>query len=247
MVWSITLVVVHDELPNDEPVTVARATGPYGEIVLRRRSNGTETVDELIINGAFAMDSTDTSSERELARLAHRRGSVGQRWLVGGLGLGYTAAEALDLGVQHVDVVEMEPGLVQWARQRLTPTLSRVANDPRTSLIVADLADVVTGLADPPAWNAILLDVDNGPDFLIHPGNAFLYATGLLSAAYRRLTPGGRLAIWSQGRSPVLMNTLEAIGPVVHEHLVPVTRGGRRLTYAIYRLDRPPSANVLTG
>lgn len=233
-----------DELATEEPVVEARATGLHGEIVLRRRFDGTEVVHELIVDGAFAMDSTETFSERELARLSGRPGSVGHRWLIGGLGLGFTAAEALDLGVEHVDVVELEPVLIQWARAGRTPTLSRVSNDPRTSLIVADLADVVGGTAHPPAlasWDAILLDVDNGPDFLIHPGNASLYSGEFLSAASRRLTPGGRLAIWCQDRSPSLMETLRAIGPVVREHLVPVTRGRRHFTYAIYTLDRPPS------
>ena len=223
--------------PDDPPVTLARSTGPHGEVVLRRRGHGDEAVEELIVNGAFAMDSSETSSERRLASLAYDLGPPGGRLLVGGLGLGYTAHEALNLPLARIEVVEREPALVQWARAGVTPILARVAADPRVRLVVADVAEVLR--ATPPgAWDAIALDVDNGPDFLIHQTNASLYSPDLLRTAHERLTPGGRLAIWCQGPAPALVSTLAALDGSAHQHLFHVGRGERRFSYAICTVDR---------
>ncbi|HYP45216.1 MAG TPA: hypothetical protein VEQ66_08485 [Propionibacteriaceae bacterium] len=225
----------------DHLSTLGRAVGARGEVVLRRRLNQTGTVDELIVNGAFAMDSTETTSERELARLALHRGRPDARLLVGGLGLGYTAYEALRLPVGHIDVVELEPALVEWAHAGLTPTLGLLAQDPRVTLVVGDIATVLLNesiAGSHSGWDAIVLDVDNGPDFLVHTENASLYGHRLLATAYGRLAAGGRLAIWCQGPSPALTSALQAVAPTVQEKLVPVTRGTRRLCYAIYTLDR---------
>lgn len=238
-----------------DPVVLARATGPQGEVVLRQRGDVGEAVHELIVNGAFAMDSVDTSSERELARLAFPVGSAHRTLLIGGLGLGYTAAEALHLGAERIDVVEREPALVEWARLGLTPTLSQVAADPRTRLVVGDIADVllrrrpsaVDPAREPALWDAILLDVDNGPDFLIHSDNAALYTAELLGTAYGRLAPRGRLAIWCQGPAPALLDTLRRISATAHEHHFTVSRGDRSFSYAIYTLDRPPTAPAPAG
>jgi spermidine synthase len=212
----------------DEPVTLGRATGPHGEVLLRRRG----AVEELVVNGVFAMDSSETRTERELARLA--RGAA--RVLVGGLGLGYTAAELLDGDVAVLDVVELEDCLVRWAGQGLTPTLDRVARDPRVRLWTADVAAVLDGRTDQPAgpWDAVLLDVDNGPDFLIHDANAALYAEPALRTAYAGLAPGGVLALWSQGRSPALLAALTDLGGAVAEHAFAVRREGRDLEYVVY-------------
>ena len=213
---------------TDEPVTLARATGPHGEVLLRRRGE----VEELVVNGVFAMDSSETRTERELARLA----AGAARVLVGGLGLGYTAAELLDADVAVLDVVELEDCLVGWARQGLTPTLDRVARDPRVRLWTADVAAVLDGRTAQPTgpWDAVLLDVDNGPDFLIHDANAALYAEPALRRAYARLAPGGVLALWSQGRSPSLLAALTGLGGTVAERTFGVRREGRDLEYAVY-------------
>ena len=174
--------------------TLARASSPRGEVVLRRRGEGVDAVEELIVNGAFAMDSAETGSERALA--AHA--PPGSRVLVGGLGLGFTVAELLDRDVRSIDVVELEGALVGWAQDGVTAGLGRIAADPRVHLRVGDIGTVLAEPAtDPqPPWDTILLDVDNGPDFLIHAGNAVLYRPAALSQAYQQLSPGGLLAIW---------------------------------------------------
>jgi spermidine synthase len=229
-----------------DPVTLGRAETPRGEVLLRRRGSEADGVEELVVNGTFAMDSTETHSERELGRIAGGAARV----LVGGLGLGYTVAAVLDEADRlrlpvTVDVVELEPALVAWAREGRTPTLARAARDPRVRLHVADVAEVLSGGAeDGPAgptgpWDAILLDVDNGPDFLIHTPNGALYAEPSLRAAYARLAPAGVLAIWCQAPSASLLDALGRIHPSAHEAQHTVQRGRRTFTYAIVTVRRP--------
>ncbi|GAB3699248.1 hypothetical protein [Mariniluteicoccus flavus] len=212
--------------------TLGRARRGDHEVALReRRLDSGQVVHELIVNGAFAMDSREVASEIALADCA----ADARRVLVGGLGLGYTSARLLEHGVRHLDVVELEPALLDWARQGLTPMLERVAGDRRATLHAADVAEVLRGSTGPDGpWDAILLDVDNGPDFLIHAGNADLYAAPLLEAALARLIPDGLLAVWCQGRAPELAATLERLAPGVREVIVPVEREGHQIEYAIY-------------
>ena len=111
-------------------------------------THGAETIEELIVNGVFAMDSSDTTSERRLAELAITGLTEGGRILVGGLGLGYTVAQLLGHGA--LDVVEIEECLIDWAYAGLTPTLQAVAADPSVRLHHADLRLVLTGLPQGP-------------------------------------------------------------------------------------------------
>lgn len=230
-------------------IEIARACDAHGELTLARRGD----VLELVVDGVFAMDSAQTSTERELARVAldlltgrdrdgrdligHDLG--GLRVLVGGLGLGCTARTLLDSpAVGAVEVVELHPALVGWAHQGLLPELADA--DPRLTLTVGDVLDVVPRRA---GLDAVLLDVDNGPDFLVHTGNAAVYGSPFLAAACAALAPGGVLAVWSADRSPALQRTLEAVAGGCSEVLLEVTRAARTFTYAIYLAVRPRRAS----
>jgi spermidine synthase len=215
--------------------TLGRHSGPRGEVLLRRRHGADAVVEELIVNGVFAMDSTDTWTERRLAEVALAAPGV-RSVLVGGLGLGYTAVQVLQADVDHVDVVEIEQCLVDWAYAGLTPTLAAVAADPRVTLHVADVTSVLAGPGGGPQrpWDAILLDVDNGPDFLIHGGNSAVYTEPNLAAGYAALSEGGTLAIWCQGPAPELLATLRRISPSARPHAYERVRAGRKLSYVIY-------------
>lgn len=185
-------------------------------------------VDELIVNGVFAMDSAEVTSERALADAAGGAGRV----LVGGLGLGYTTERLLERGALQVRVVELSPALVDAARRGATERLGRLAADRRVELVVGDIAEHVAG-----TWDAILLDVDNGPTFLIHDANARLYRRGFLSRCLAALAPSGCLVVWCERESPGLAATLASLAPV-ELIVVPVTRGGRRFDYVLYRARR---------
>lgn len=207
---------------------IARATTPHGEIALRRRGE----VIELIVNGVFAMDSAEASSEIALADAA---GAAPGRVLVGGLGLGYTAARLLDNGARRVDVVELARPLIDWALQGVTDQLGRVAHDPRVELHHGDVAEWLPRSTD--GFDAILLDVDNGPSFLIHDHNARVYAVDWLRTASERLNPGGVLAIWSQDAVPELARALARLGELT-ETVIEVEREGRSFGYPLYQLRR---------
>ena len=222
--------------------TLGRHSGPRGDVVLRRRHVAGADVEELIVNGVFAMDSADTETELRLAEVA-LAGSAQHRVLVGGLGLGYTAAALLLAGVDHLDVVEIEECLVDWAYAGLTPTLATVAGDPRVDLYAADVTAVLAGHRHGPKgpWDAIVLDVDNGPDFLIHGTNSALYTAESLAAAYAQLSEGGTVGIWCQGPAPDLLATLRRISPTARPHIYRRVRQGRQVSYVIYTVTKPQS------
>lgn len=223
-----------------ESHTVARSDSDGFEVALRRRGKGRHAVDELIVNGAFAMDSAETRSEEVLAEtFAPDPGEV----LVGGLGLGYTTKRLLELGATHIDVIELSASLIRWANQGLTQLLGELARDPRVRFHHGDVADVLAAQEAIPGvfgpWDSICLDVDNGPGFLIHPDNARVYEPAALGSALQHLKPGGRLAIWAEGPSNQLWVDLLSIDPRATERLVPLVRGNRELDYAVYTATRP--------
>jgi spermidine synthase len=216
-------------------VIIARAGTTAGEVVLRRRDG----VTELVVNGVFAMDSAEVASELALADAA---GGPPGRVLVGGLGLGYTVVRLLDAGAELVRVVELAEPLLDWARDGLTEQLGRVAADPRVQLVAGDIADAIT-----PGWDAILLDVDNGPSFLIHDHNRRVYSEDFLRTCFRALNPGGRLVVWCETASPELATTLGRVAGRAELISVPVTRQGRSFDYALYRVVRSAQAAGSSG
>ncbi len=226
--------VACDDGPVTRPELIARAHTPAGDVVLRRRDDGGVAIDELVVNGVFAMDSFEVTSELALADAASAKpGESPGRVLVGGLGLGYTAARLLNNGAELVRVVELAEPLVEWALARLTPQLGHVAGDSRTELVVDDIVRAVSDSGG--EWDAILLDVDNGPSFLIHDENARVYSADFLATCLARLTPGGRLVIWCEQASPDLEITLRRLTKSVQLIPIPVTREGRSFEYALYR------------
>jgi len=155
--------------------------------------------------------------------------------VVGGLGLGYTAARLLDNEARHIHVVELARPLIDWALQGVTEQLHLVAHDPRVNLHHGDIAEWLPRREE--GFDAILLDVDNGPGFLIHEHNARVYAVEWLAAALERLNPGGVLVVWCDSPSPAFSDALAGLGRVT-ETLIPVQREGRHFDYALYRVWR---------
>lgn len=225
---------------DQAPETIAVATTPRGEVALRERAGEDgSVVHELIVSGVFAMDSADTTTETDLALRSLERVEEPGRVLVGGLGLGFTAWQVLkDRRVRDLHVVELEEDLVQWARLGLTPTLGVLARHPRVTLHVQEASTAITGDSEPEGpWDLVLLDVDNGPSFLVHEDNERLYSSPALSSLLSRVAKGGALAIWAAQREPALLATLEGL-TATEEVVLPVERQGRSLEYALY-IARP--------
>jgi spermidine synthase len=194
------------------------------EVVVRRRDDGAR---ELRVNGVFVMDDVETSSERRLAQLVLERDA--RDVLVGGLGLGHTV-HALLAGpdVRRILVAELHAEVV---------AANATLDDPRLEVVVADVRDLVAAQPER-SVDAVVLDVDNGPDFLVHRRNAAIYADAFVAACARVLRPGGTLAVWSMADSPTLQATLGAHLVGVESERIPVRLQGRDEAYWILSARR---------
>jgi spermidine synthase len=212
-------------------VILGRVEDEHGEVVLARNRD----VLELVVDGVFAMDTAQSATEQALASLALARlRGRGLRVLVGGLGLGFTTVTLLgDSRVGQVDVVELHPAVIDWIAQGLVPSAKGLMDDPRLRVQVGDVLDVVPALPRG-GLDALLLDVDNGPGFLTHPGNTAVYSPPFLAAAARALTRGGVLGVWSADPAAELAVALERACGECEEVLLDATRDGRTFTYAVY-------------
>lgn len=193
-------------------VDIARAESKRGELVLReRRSEGAPSVLELRANGVFVMDTLETSTERALASAALALVEDPKAVVVAGLGLGYTMHEVLaDSRVEKCAVVEIEQALVDWMRGGTVPHGPALLADQRVTVVVADVA-VALAEARPASYDLVLLDVDNGPGYLVHEENAALYRAPFLAAGRAALRPGGVLVIWSASPAPELEDALREV------------------------------------
>jgi len=158
--------------------------------------------------------SEDALAEQTCARLAPRGAP---RLLIGGLGMGFTLAAALrHLGAQgRVEVAELVPAVVAWNRGPLGAAAGHPLRDPRVSVHAGDVARVLK--AGQPVYDAILLDVDNGPEGLTRRENDWLYGMDGLNAACASLCPGGVLAVWSAGPDREFLQRLRKVGFAVEE------------------------------
>jgi len=176
---------------------------PLGELVLRRRKPiclPDTWVHEVTLAGRFLMSNLVHDSEDALADLALRRltGS-GWRVLVGGLGLGHTAAAALAWKeVAQVEVAELLPAVIAWHRRGLVPLAEELTSSERCRIVEADAFALVRDSA-PASWDAVLIDIDDSPEHLLDPAHEAFYAEDGLRSAQRALAPNGVLAIWTAG------------------------------------------------
>ncbi len=188
---------------------------PLGVLCLRRRELLNEPgtlVTEVTLNHEFLMSSYHTDSERILATQALEMNTGKDlKVLVGGLGLGYTAAEALKSDrVSQVDVIEFLPQVKEWLEQGLIPLSETLNQDTRLSVLQGD---VYRYLFENPKkhYDLILIDVDHSPDDNLDGANALFYTVEGLKAARKHLNPGGVMAIWSYAESSPFVDALQAV------------------------------------
>jgi spermidine synthase len=187
---------------------IARARTGNGETVLRQGSAGYE----LIVDGQFLMSSASAPSSEELVRagLARVAKPGGIRVLIGGLGLGYSLRIALaNSRVASVTVIEIEATLIDWHRRGLLPETAGLMNDPRLELVGEDLVRYLQNCRG--QYDLIALDIDNGPEWLSHPGNRGLYTEAMLGRIKDCLSPAGAAAFWSADPAPELERSLRTV------------------------------------
>ncbi|MFF8098305.1 spermidine synthase [Streptomyces sp. NPDC016640] len=215
--------------PYDIPEVLDRREGPYGEVVLRRHGG----LLQIIANGCFLMDTSDGRSERRLVDAAlaalDAAGAPGgprPHVLIGGLGVGFSLAHAAaQPRWGRITVVEREPAVIDWHRGGPLAELSaRALADPRTRIVDADLVEYVNETSD--TFDALCLDIDNGPGWTVTEGNEGLYSPAGLASCARVLRPRGVLAVWSAKPSPEFEGTLRNAGfQQVRTEEIPVARG----------------------
>jgi spermidine synthase len=228
-----------------EFVEVARAESEHGELVLReRRENGAPAILELRANGVFVMDTAEHASERALATAALALVEEPRDVLVGGMGLGFTMHEVMaDSRVQRCTVVEIEEALVGWMRDGTIPHGPTMLADERANPVIADVS-VALPEADESSYDLVLLDVDNGPSFLVHESNARIYQKEFLQEVRRVLRPGGALVVWSMDVAPDLQSVLASVFDETDAQSQPVRLQDRDEEYwlLIGRVDQENSA-----
>lgn len=185
------------------------------------------------------MSSRVRGSEEALAELglAHLAGRESPRVLIGGLGMGFTLARALAVlsPGATVDVAEIVPTVVEWNRELFGHCAGHPLRDPRARVSVGDVADAIA--AAKATYDAILLDVDNGPEGLSRPANDRLYGSRGLAALHAALRPTGVLAVWSSADHDAFDARLRRAPFRVERHHVRArrTKGPRRTIWVAVR------------
>lgn len=219
-------------------VELDSATTPDGKTRLRLKQRGSEF--SIMLGANELMNSRLSGSEEALARLScGALGGAGPaRILIGGLGMGFTLRAALaELGRDStVIVAELMPQVVSWARGPMATLFGGCLDDPRVTVEVADVAVLIGAAAS--SFDAILLDVDNGPEGLTLDDNDRLYQAGGLARARAALKPGGVLAVWSQGPDAGFTRRLRQAGFQVEEHRVRA-RGRRGARHVVWTARKP--------
>lgn len=182
------------------------------------------------------MSSRMSGSEVALATETIRRlkGPAAPRLLIGGYGMGFTLRAALAaLGPKaELVVAELVPEIIAWARGPMAELAAGCLDDPRVRLLMGDVGITIDGARN--EYDAILLDVDNGPDGIVRDGNDGLYTASGLRAARTALRPGGVLAVWSAGPDPAFTRRLEKNGFTVEEIRVAARSNGKGPKHTIW-------------
>ena len=217
----------------------AEIPGNEGQITLRQR--GTEfsirTAETELMNSRLH-GSEDALAELTYSRLKKKEA---QRILIGGLGMGYTLAAALEQSRKDtlITVAELIPAVVRWNRQHLGHLTGEPLDDPRVSIQEEDVAQAINRKKS--AWDAILLDVDNGPDGLTQKANDRLYSIAGLKISFAALRPGGILAVWSSGPDEPFTRRLKQCQFQTETITVRAHKPGKGARHTIWLAGKPYS------
>jgi spermidine synthase len=224
--------------------TVEKALAPDGtEMVLAHRDG------EWVVRygGKVLMSSRQHGSEDALAELALKKSRHRRAVLVGGLGLGFTARAALERIPTDAKVVvaELTPALVDWNRRLVGKLAGRPLDDPRCRIHVGDVMDRIAEARG--AYDAILLDVDNGPGSMVHEDNHRLYGHRGIAACRAALAEGGVLAVWSAHHDEPYLRRLQRGGFEATARVVPARGPAGGLKHVLFVAVKAPPARRGAG
>jgi len=208
--------------------TLATVTTAEGPLELRQRGDKEFL---LVIDGRVLMTSQERRSEERLATVALAAVKApAPRILIGGLGMAYTLRAALDVlpAGAHVEVAELSSAVAEWCRGPLAVLTNDAVGDPRVRVIVGDVSRVIR---DAPAggYDAILLDLYEGPHAASQRGDDPFYGPGALARSHAALAPGGVLAVWSEDPDDSFLRRFRKAGFEVN-----VDRSGSSRVHLVY-------------
>jgi len=226
---------------EQEKVILSRVTTPHGELQLQRWTETDEKgqpVYEVVFNGVFLMASYNELSEKALATLAIEPLTSDRqdlRILIGGLGIGYSLRATLDDDrIQAVDVVEIDEHIIRWSKGVFSKQNHHACSDSRVHVIQMDLGDYITQTDK--IYDAIILDIDNGPTWLALASNQRLYEKPALHKFRALLRDDGVFTIWAAHQCAPFQTRLEQVFGQTELITVPdVDPQGRSIDYFIYR------------
>ena len=222
---------------------IGTAYVPEGEELRLVRHDGDFSI---LLRDNELMSTLASASEEALATMTCER--LGKRsdlqMLIGGYGMGFTLRAALDvLAVDaEVTVAELVPEIIDWARGPMAAFTAGCLDDPRVTLVDEDVAVLINAANS--AYDAILLDVDNGPEGLTRRVNDRLYGRAGLHSAMAALRPGGVLAVWSATPEERFAKSLAEAGFEVSEEVVPARACGEGHTHVIWFAHKPAMAKA---
>jgi spermidine synthase len=216
---------------------IGTARIPGGDELRLYRRGGDFMID---IDRNELMSTRMSGSEQALATMTCARlsDSAAPHILIGGYGMGFTLRATLGCLGPHgrVTVAELVPEIIEWARGPMASVAAGCLDDPRVTLRQRDVAAVIAEGAA--SYDAILLDVDNGPDGLVRAANDRLYSPSGLAAAKAALRPGGILAVWSAASDAAFTRRLAKAGFAVEEVVVRARSNGKGPRHVIWFATR---------
>lgn len=226
-------VLIRKECPVTPRELIDTAPVPGGQELKLYRRGGDYMI---VLDRNELMSSRMSGSEKALASLTLERLAQAKdaHLLIGGYGMGFTLRAALALlgPGGRVTLAELVPQILAWARGPMVELAAGCLDDPRVHLIEGDVAAVIA--AGSASYDAILLDVDNGPDGLTAPANDRLYSASGLATAKGALRPGGILAIWSAAPDAAFTRRLRDAGFAVEEVVVKARDNGKGPRHVIW-------------
>jgi len=190
----------------------------------------------IVLDRNELMSSRMSGSEEALALMTIERlgNPPAPHLLIGGYGMGFTLRAALGVlsAKARLTVAELVPEIIAWARGPMAELAAGCLDDPRVTIVEKDVAEVIQ--AGPRSYDAILLDVDNGPDGLVRDANGWLYSMRGLTAARAALKPDGVLAVWSAGSDAAFTRRLRSAGFAVDEVAVRARSNGKGPRHIIW-------------